>query len=280
MRALSGAAPAPAAAPAKGRNLDAILSNLTQDMDRMGVQSDYKGTCAGCMKPILGQVVTALGQSWHVEHFACFKCRTPLNSSNFFEKDGRPYCERDFHELFSTRCAYCNGPILDTCINALGKTWHPDHFFCAHCGRSFEGGGFMEYQGKAYCEEDYFGLFAPKCAAPSCGNPILAECVTALGVQWHPDCFVCVTCKKGFGTGSFFEIGGMPHCEICFHSRQGSLCGGCQQPITGRCLSAMGKRFHPEHFICAFCMKQLANGSFKEQQGKPYCTACHIKLFG
>eukprot|EP00300_Choanocystis_sp_HF-7_P029142 c35565_g1_i1.p1 GENE.c35565_g1_i1~~c35565_g1_i1.p1 ORF type:complete len:290 (-),score=58.26 c35565_g1_i1:153-893(-) len=246
----------------------------------MGVSSDYKGTCAACMKPIIGQVVTALGQSWHSEHFACVKCRTPLGSTNFFEKDGRPYCERDYHELFSARCAYCNGPILDQCINALNKTWHPDHFFCAHCGKSFENSGFLEYQGKAYCEEDYFALYAPKCAAPSCGNPIMDACITALGSQWHPDCFVCTTCKKGFGTGSFFEVESLPYCEICYHGRQGSLCGGCQQPITGRCLTAIGKRWHPEHFVCAFCMKQLASAAFKEQQGKCYCTGCHIKLFG
>ena len=127
------------AAPAGGKNLDNILSNLTSDMDRMGVSSDYRGTCAGCMKPIIGQVVTALGQVWHAEHFACFSCKVPLGSTSFFERDNKPYCERHFHELFSPRCAYCNGPILDKCINALGKTWHEDHFFCAHCGRGFGG---------------------------------------------------------------------------------------------------------------------------------------------
>lgn len=59
------------------------------------------------------QVVTALGRTWHPEHFVCSHCRQELGTQNFFERDGQPYCEPDYHHLFSPRCAYCNGPILD-----------------------------------------------------------------------------------------------------------------------------------------------------------------------
>lgn len=58
-------------------------------------------------------MVTALGRTWHPEHFVCFHCRNELGTKNFFERDGQPYCEPDYHHLFSPRCAYCNGPILD-----------------------------------------------------------------------------------------------------------------------------------------------------------------------
>ena len=59
------------------------------------------------------KVVTALGRTWHPEHFVCSHCRQELGTRNFFERDGQPYCEPDYHHLFSPRCAYCNGPILD-----------------------------------------------------------------------------------------------------------------------------------------------------------------------
>lgn len=59
------------------------------------------------------QVITALGRTWHPEHFTCAHCNQELGTRNFFERDGRPYCEPDYHNLFSPRCAYCNGPILD-----------------------------------------------------------------------------------------------------------------------------------------------------------------------
>jgi len=59
------------------------------------------------------QVVTALGKVWHPEHFVCTECETELGSRNFFEKDGRPYCESDYFTLFSPHCAQCNKPILN-----------------------------------------------------------------------------------------------------------------------------------------------------------------------
>lgn len=43
---------------------------------------------------------------------------------------------------------------------------------------------------------------------------------------------------------------------------------------------AMFRKFHPEHFVCAFCLKQLNKGTFKEQNDKPYCHQCFDKLFG
>jgi hypothetical protein len=42
-----------------------------------------------------------------------------LGTQNFFERGGKPYCEDDYHSLFSPRCAGCNGAILDKCISAL-----------------------------------------------------------------------------------------------------------------------------------------------------------------
>jgi len=50
--------------------------------------------------------------------------------------------------------------------------------------------------------------------------------------------------------------------------------------FTGRCITAMFRKFHPEHFVCAFCLKQLNKGTFKEQNDKPYCHGCFDKLFG
>lgn len=62
------------------------------------------------------QVVTAMGKTWHPEHFVCTHCQEEIGSRNFFERDGQPYCEKDYHNLFSPRCYYCNGPILDVSL--------------------------------------------------------------------------------------------------------------------------------------------------------------------
>ncbi|XP_022195360.1 paxillin isoform X5 [Nilaparvata lugens] len=255
-----------------------MLGSLQADMSRQGVNTTQKGCCSACDKPIVGQVITALGKTWHPEHFTCTHCAQELGTRNFFERDGNPYCEPDYHNLFSPRCAYCNGPILDKCVTALEKTWHTEHFFCAQCGKQFGEEGFHEKDGKPFCRDDYFDMFAPKCGG--CSRPITENYVSALSSQWHADCFVCRDCRQPFQGGSFFDHEGLPYCETHYHAKRGSLCAGCHKPITGRCITAMFRKFHPEHFVCAFCLKQLNKGTFKEQNDKPYCHLCFEKLFG
>ncbi|KAM4052058.1 paxillin isoform 3-T3 [Anomaloglossus baeobatrachus] len=267
----------PSSAPKPGSQLDNMLGSLQSDLNKLGVATVAKGVCGACKKPIAGQVVTAMGKTWHPEHFVCTHCQEEIGSRNFFERDGQPYCEKDYHNLFSPRCFYCNGPILDKVVTALDRTWHPEHFFCAQCGAFFGPEGFHERDGKAYCRKDYFDMFAPKCGG--CTHAILENYISALNTLWHPECFVCRECFTPFVNGSFFEHDGQPYCEVHYHERRGSLCSGCQKPITGRCITAMGKKFHPEHFVCAFCLKQLNKGTFKEQNDKPYCQNCFIKLF-
>ena len=58
-------------------------------------------------------MITALGEVWHPEHFVCAECKMELSTTGFFERDGRPYCNKDYHHLFSPRCAYCKGPIME-----------------------------------------------------------------------------------------------------------------------------------------------------------------------
>ncbi|XP_067087351.1 paxillin isoform X2 [Osmerus mordax] len=268
---------APGGPPTQVNKLDNMLGSLQSDLHKLGVQTVAKGVCGACCKPIVGQVVTAMGRTWHPEHFVCTHCQEEIGSRNFFERDGQPYCEKDYHNLFSPRCYYCNGPILDKVVTALDRTWHPEHFFCAQCGSFFGPEGFHEKDGKAYCRKDYFDMFAPKCGG--CARAILENYISALNSLWHPECFVCRECFTPFVNGSFFEHDGQPYCEVHYHERRGSLCSGCQKPITGRCITAMAKKFHPEHFVCAFCLKQLNKGTFKEQNDKPYCQGCFVKLF-
>ncbi|CAJ1068150.1 SH3 domain-containing protein C23A1.17-like isoform X1 [Xyrichtys novacula] len=267
----------PGGPPTQVNKLDNMLGSLQSDLNKLGVQTVAKGVCGACCKPIVGQVVTAMGRTWHPEHFVCTHCQEEIGSRNFFEREGQPYCEKDYHNLFSPRCHYCNGPILDKVVTALDRTWHPEHFFCAQCGSFFGPEGFHEKDGKAYCRKDYFDMFAPKCGG--CARAILENYISALSSLWHPECFVCRECFTPFVNGSFFEHDGQPYCEVHYHERRGSLCSGCQKPITGRCITAMSKKFHPEHFVCAFCLKQLNKGTFKEQNDKPYCHGCFIKLF-
>merc|ERR1719318_1542873 len=264
--------------PSPAGNLESMLGSLQTNMSKQGVSSVTKGTCAACNKPIIGQVCTALGRTWHPEHFSCVICERPLGTCTFFERDGNPYCEECYHEQYAPKCFGCKGPILESCVTSMDRTWHPLCFVCAECKKPFGEAGFHEKDGKAYCREDYFKMFAPKCAG--CNEAIIDNYISALSGHWHPQCFACMECHQPFQSGSFFEHEGMPYCEMHYHARRGSLCYSCQKPITGRCITAMRRKFHPEHFLCAFCLKQLNKGTFKEMNDKPYCHPCFIKLFG
>ncbi|NWU72116.1 LPXN protein, partial [Pterocles burchelli] len=260
-----------------GPSLDKMLGSLTRDLQELGITAAPAGVCAACQKPIAGKVLTALGQTWHPEHFACTRCGQELGGRPFFERGGRAYCEEDYHQAFSPRCAYCASPIREKVLTALDQTWHPEHFFCAHCGKVFGDDGFHERSGKPYCHQDFLAIFAPKCHG--CERPVTDNYLSALRGVWHPECFVCAECMSGFTSGSFFELEGRPYCELHFHQRQGSICHGCSRPVTGRCVTAAGRKYHPEHFICAYCLGQLQKGTFREHGDKMYCHACHDKLF-
>nr|XP_020667265.1 paxillin [Pogona vitticeps] len=302
------------ALPKPGSQLDSMLGSLQSDLNKLGVATVAKGVCGACKKPIAGQVVTAMGKTWHPEHFVCTHCQEEIGSRNFFERDGQPYCEKDYHNLFSPRCYYCNGPILDKVVTALDRTWHPEHFFCAQCGAFFGPEGLhrimrcseLGLTGFAACAKEDTGdwHFSPggKAVPPTTlegflASPsqeilwvVIAEELQAINsgqprlhtikiVLHFPVFLQSRECFTPFINGSFFEHDGQPYCEVHYHERRGSLCSGCQKPITGRCITAMGKKFHPEHFVCAFCLKQLNKGTFKEQNDKPYCQNCFLKLF-
>ncbi|XP_018582726.1 transforming growth factor beta-1-induced transcript 1 protein-like isoform X1 [Scleropages formosus] len=261
-----------------GGSLDSMLGLLQSDLSRQGVQTSSKGNCSACQKPVVGQVVTALGRVWHPEHFVCTECEVELGNRNFFEKDGRPYCEADYFSLYSPHCAHCTKPILNKMVTALDKNWHPECFCCVKCGGSFGEEGFHDREGQQYCQQCFLSLFASRCQG--CSQPILENYISALNSLWHPQCFVCRECYTPFVNGSFFEHEGQPLCEAHYHQSRGSVCHACQQPILGRCVTAMGAKFHPHHLVCNFCLKPLSKGSFKEQENKPYCHPCFLKLFG
>ncbi|KRY09243.1 Cytosolic purine 5'-nucleotidase [Trichinella patagoniensis] len=168
--------------------------SIQNDLARYGINNVSNEECEACKKSIVGQVAIALGKMWHEEHFVCAHCGERLAHRNFYERSGSIYCEHDYHRLFSPRCAYCNTPIKEKCITALDQTWHPEHFYCAKCGRPIGEEIFHEKDGRAFCHKDYFTNFTPTCHG--CKRPITGHYITALNCEWHSDCFVQQAVKE------------------------------------------------------------------------------------
>lgn len=97
----------------------------------------------------------ALRQTWHTTCFVCAACKKPFGNSLFHMEDGEPYCEKDYINLFSTKCHGCDFPVEagDKFIEALGHTWHDTCFICAVCHVNLEGQPFYSKKDKPLCKK-------------------------------------------------------------------------------------------------------------------------------
>ncbi|XP_040010481.1 PDZ and LIM domain protein 5a isoform X2 [Xiphias gladius] len=115
----------------------------------------FAPTCSRCQAKILGEVINALKQTWHVYCFLCACCQQPIRNNTFHLEDGEPYCEQDFYSLFGTGCHGCEFPIEagDKFLEALGYTWHDTCFVCAVCCTTLEGQTFFSKKDKPLCKK-------------------------------------------------------------------------------------------------------------------------------
>ncbi|XP_065452138.1 PDZ and LIM domain protein 5 isoform X11 [Chrysemys picta bellii] len=148
-------------------------------------------------------------------------------------------------------CAQCNQVIRGPFLVALGKSWHPEEFNCAHCRTSMAYIGFVEEKGALYCEICYDKFFAPECSR--CQRKILGEVINALKQTWHVSCFVCVACHNPIRNNVFHLEDGDPYCETDYYALFGTMCYGCEFPIEAgdRFLEALGHTWHDTCFVCS-----------------------------
>ncbi|XP_020496459.2 PDZ and LIM domain protein 5a isoform X2 [Labrus bergylta] len=115
----------------------------------------FAPSCSRCQEKILGEVINALKQSWHVYCFLCASCQQPIRNNTFHLEDGEPFCEQDFYSLYGTSCHGCEFPIEagDKFLDALGYTWHDTCFVCAVCCTTLEGQSFFSKRDKPLCKK-------------------------------------------------------------------------------------------------------------------------------
>ncbi len=58
-------------------------------------QIKIAGNCGTCGKAINEDGCTAFGKVYHKACFKCFVCKQKI-TGKFFEKDGKPYCQKDY----------------------------------------------------------------------------------------------------------------------------------------------------------------------------------------
>ncbi|XP_054724773.1 PDZ and LIM domain protein Zasp-like [Uloborus diversus] len=111
--------------------------------------------CNKCNVRIKGDCLNAVDKQWHPQCFICAYCSKPFGNNSFYLEDGLPYCEKDWNELFTTKCIACGFPIEagDRWVEALNNNYHSQCFKCSICNKNLEGQSFYAKGGKPFCKQ-------------------------------------------------------------------------------------------------------------------------------
>ncbi|XP_063100857.1 actin-binding LIM protein 1 isoform X8 [Cavia porcellus] len=182
----------------------------TLDYQRM-----YGTRCHGCGEFVEGEVVTALGKTYHPNCFACTICKRPFPPGDRVTFNGRdclcqlcaqPMSSSPKEATCSSNCAGCGRDIKNgQALLALDKQWHLGCFKCKSCGKVLTG-EYISKDGAPYCEKDYQGLFGVKCEA--CHQFITGKVLEAGDKHYHPSCARCSRCNQMFTEGEEMYLQG------------------------------------------------------------------------
>jgi len=140
-------------------DLDSLINSLNDRLVRTtGGDPSSRGLCGGCKQDILGRMVTAMNNTWHLECWKCHKCNTLLGDGEFYEVDSRPFCPACNLNTNYPKCDFCLQPISESYIEAMDKKFHNDHFLCTTCKVVLPASRYFPKGNKPYCESCVYKL--------------------------------------------------------------------------------------------------------------------------
>ncbi|XP_026225778.1 actin-binding LIM protein 3-like [Anabas testudineus] len=183
----------------------------TEDYQRL-----YGTQCDSCDQYITGEVVSALGRTYHPHCFVCSVCRSPFPIGDRVTFCGKKcVCQQCSHSLKSDKPVKVHGPsyCAGCCeeikqgqsLLALERQWHVSCFKCQTCGCVLTG-EYISKDGIPYCETDYHTQFGIRCE--SCNGYISGRVLEAGGKHYHPSCARCARCHMMFLEGEEMYLTG------------------------------------------------------------------------
>ncbi|XP_069684025.1 uncharacterized protein Tes [Periplaneta americana] len=121
--------------------------------------------CFACDELIFVKEYTcAEGKAFHVKHFCCYECDTPLGGKHYIPKDNQPVCLECYETKYGKSCHTCKLKIAagDQRVGWKDLSWHvsPNCFRCAQCTKSLLGGKFVVKNEKPFCSKECVQLGA------------------------------------------------------------------------------------------------------------------------
>ncbi|XP_037394471.1 actin-binding LIM protein 1a isoform X9 [Pygocentrus nattereri] len=172
--------------------------------------------CNACGEFVEGEVVTALGKTYHPACFVCTICKRPFPAGDRVTFNGKDclcqYCAEPMSPgptkniTGPSTCAGCGRDIKNgQALLALDKQWHLGCFKCKACGKVLTG-EYISKDGAPYCEKDYQIHFGVKCEA--CHQFITGKVLEAGDKHYHPSCARCSRCNQMFTEGEEMYLQG------------------------------------------------------------------------
>ncbi|XP_051529879.1 actin-binding LIM protein 1-like isoform X12 [Myxocyprinus asiaticus] len=171
--------------------------------------------CNGCGNFVEGEVVTALGKTYHPSCFVCTICKRPFPAGDRVTFNGKDcLCQHCIQPTSptpkdissSSNCAGCGRDIKNgQALLALDSQWHLGCFKCKSCGKVLSG-EYISKDGAPYCEKDYQIHFGVQCEA--CHQFITGKVLEAGDKHYHPSCARCSRCNQMFTEGEEMYLQG------------------------------------------------------------------------
>ncbi|XP_035261579.1 actin-binding LIM protein 1 isoform X20 [Anguilla anguilla] len=195
--------------------------------------------CNGCGDFVEGEVVTALGKTYHPTCFVCTLCKRPFPAGDRVTFNGKDcLCQRCVQPMSpspkditsSSNCAGCGRDIKNgQALLALERQWHLGCFKCKTCGKVLTG-EYISKDGSPYCEKDYQIHFGVQCEA--CHQYITGKVLEAGDKHYHPSCARCSRCNQMFTEGEEMYLQGSTvwHPDCKDNTRAEERHRTCQHP--------------------------------------------------
>ncbi|XP_053476395.1 actin-binding LIM protein 1a [Ictalurus furcatus] len=172
--------------------------------------------CNTCGEFVEGEVVTALGKTYHPACFVCTVCKRPFPAGDRVTFNGKDclcqYCAEPMslvpskHITGPGTCAGCGRDIKNgQALLALDRQWHLGCFKCKACDKVLTG-EYISKDGAPYCEKDYQVHFGVRCEA--CHQFITGKVLEAGDRHYHPSCARCSRCNQMFTEGEEMYLQG------------------------------------------------------------------------
>lgn len=208
-------------------------------------QRAFGTRCAACQQYVEGEVVSALGNTYHQKCFTCARCQRAFPSGEKVTYTGA--------EVVCSACVAAPQRHTARAAPATAPTASPGS------PASPESPASPASPGSPAHDQN-------ECAG--CGQELSeGQALVALDRQWHTWCFACGECGVAL-RDEYMGRAGVPYCERDYQRLYGVRCAYCQRYISGKVLQAgENHHFHPTCARCSKCGDPFGDGEEMFLQG-------------